>query len=405
MSAPWLDVIGIGEDGVEGLSSSALAVLERAEIIIGGQRHHELSANITAKRINWPSPFDALIEEMKSYRGKKLVILVTGDPLWYSVGARILKAIPADQITFHPQLSAFQWASARMGWSLADCATVTVHGRANSQILPHLAPAARLLVLTQNRDTPQQVADMLSERGFGASNMTVLAALGGAREQRFDGVAETWDHNVPDFHSLAIECIAGAGAEWYPTTGGLPDSAFVSDGQITKQDIRATTLAKLAPYPDAVLWDIGAGCGSVSVEWMRAARSALSIAIEPNPDRLAMIRQNMVRLGAEKMTVVEGEAPAALVDLPGPDAIFIGGGLTREGVFEAAWEALRPFGRLVANVVTLEGEQRLADLHARHGGELVRLAVQKVDTIGSYRGWRAAMPVTQWCVTKPGASS
>ena len=403
MSMPWMDVIGIGEDGVEGLSPNARRVLEQAEVIIGGDRHHQLAADLTAKRIKWPSPFDALIDVMQSHKGQRLVVLVTGDPLWYSIGARILKAIPAEEVTFHPQLSAFQWASVRMGWSLADCETVTVHGRADSQILPHLAPGVRMLVLTQNAQTPAALAEMLCQRGFGQSKMTVLAALGGEREQRFDGKAEGWDHIVPDFHTLAIDCVADVdAATWYPRTGGLPDSAFVSDGQITKQDIRATTLAKLAPYPDAVLWDIGAGCGSVSVEWMRAARSALSVAIEHKAERVAMIRQNMVKLGAEKMVVVEAHAPEGLVDLPQPDAVFIGGGLTTDGLFAAAWSALRPGGRLVANVVTLESEARLFELHSQYGGELVHLSVQKAESVGPYRGWRAAMPVTQWSVTKPG---
>ena len=397
----WLTVIGIGEDGVDGLSAKALQELEQAEIIVGGQRHHELSPNINAQRINWPSPFDALIDEIRSHKGKRIVILVTGDPLWYSVGARILKAIPREEVTFYPQLSAFQWASARMGWSLADVETVTVHGRADSQILPHLAPGVRMLVLTQNSETPAALAEMLCDRGFGASKLTVLAALGGEREQRFDGIAETWRHDVPDFHTMAIECVAGENAQWYPRTGGLPDSAFVSDGQVTKQDVRAATIAKLAPYPDAVLWDIGAGCGSVSVEWMRGARGAIAVAIEHKAKRVEMIRQNTVQLGAEKMVIVEGRAPEDLNGLPQPDAIFIGGGLNTEGVFDAAWMALRPGGRLVANVVTLESEALLSELQAKHGGELVRLSVQKAESVGPYRGWRAAMPVTQWCVVKP----
>lgn len=400
-----MDVIGIGEDGVEGLSPQARRVLEQAEVIIGGDRHHQLAANGDAKRIKWPSPFDALIEVMRSHKGQRLVVLVTGDPLWYSIGARILKSIPAEEVTFHPQLSAFQWASVRMGWSLADCETVTVHGRADSQILPHLAPGVRMLVLTQNAQTPAALAKMLTERGFGRSKLTVLAALGGEREQRFDGVAANWDHAVPDFHTMAIDCIADADATWYPRTGGLPDSAFASDGQITKQDIRATTLAKLAPYPDAILWDIGAGCGSVSVEWMRAARSAISVAIEHKAERVEMIRQNIVNLGAEKMVVVEGRAPDVLADLPQPDAIFIGGGLTSEGLFDAAWSALRPGGRLVTNVVTLESEGCLFELHQKYGGELVRLSVQKAESVGPYRVWRAAMPVTQWSVTKPGEAA
>ena len=400
-SAPWLDIIGIGEDGWHGLSIAAQKKLEEAEVIIGGDRHHRLAGNVSAERINWPSPFDAMIDVINSYKGRRLAILVTGDPLWYSVGARIARAIAPKEIRFHPQLSAFQWASSRMGWSLADCETLTIHGRADSQILPHLAPGVRMLVLTQGPESPAAVAELLRARGFGQSRMTVLAALGGDDEQRFDGLAENWAQEVPAFHTLAVECIAGPDASWHPRTGGLPDNAFVSDGQMTKQDVRAATLAKLAPYPDAVLWDIGAGCGSVSVEWMRGARGAMAIAIEPKENRRVMIAQNAVLLGVEKIKMVAGNAPDALEGLPQPDAVFIGGGLTTGGVFETAWDALRSGGRLVVNTVTLESEAAVLGLHARWGGELVRIAVQKAEPVGPYHGWRAAMPVTQWCVVKP----
>ena len=384
-----------------GLTAEARDRVEAAEVIIGGDRHHSLSPDVTAERLRWPSPFDAMIDTIRSLKGKRLVILVTGDPLWYSVGARITKAIPAEEIRFHPQLSAFQWAACRMGWSLADCETLTIHGRADSQIVPHIAPKARLLVLTQNAESPAAVAQILTDRGFEDSRMTALAALGGEREERFDGTAGDWMHQVPDFHTLAIECVAGPDARWYPRAGGLPDEAFEHDGQMTKRDIRATTLAKLAPYPDALLWDIGAGCGSVSIEWMRAARGARAIAIEPDTTRGKMIERNAVTLGTEKIEVVGGRAPDALGGLPHPDAVFIGGGLTTEDVFEIAWDVLRPGGRLVANTVTLESETRLIALHGELGGDLVRISAQHAEPVGPYRGWRAAMPVTQWCVTKP----
>ena len=401
MTKPWLDIIGIGEDGIDGLSTAALQKLNDAEVIVGGDRHHNLTQHTSATRLKWPSPFDAMIETLLAHKKQKIVVLVTGDPLWYSVGARILRSIPSQEITFHPQLSAFQWAASRMGWSLADCETLTIHGRADSQIVPHLAPNVRLLVLTQDKTSPTNAAALLRERGFGKSKITVLAALGGEREERFEGHAEDWSADVPDFHTLAIECVAGPQAKWYPRTGGLPDEAFVSDGQMTKRDVRAATLAKLAPYPDALLWDVGAGCGSVSVEWMRAARGALCIAIEPKAARRSMIAKNAKMLGAEKIEIVEGSAPKALADLKKPDAVFIGGGLTEPGVFETCWDALPSGGRLVANAVTLESEAKLAELQAEYGGELVRLAVQKAEPVGPFRGWRAAMPVTQWCVVKP----
>lgn len=400
MTKPWLDIIGIGEDGVEGLSSTALASLSAAEVIVGGDRHHKLAPSPDAKRIAWPSPFDAMIDEIKAHKGKRIVILVTGDPLWYSVGARILKAIPKEEVRFFPQLSAFQWAACRMGWSLADVDTVTVHGRAVSQILPYLAPNNKMLVLTKDASSPAAVAKLLCERGFGKSLMSVLAALGGENEQRFDGNAESWCHDVPDFHTLAIECIADSDARWFSRVGGLPDGAFVHDGQLTKRLIRSATLSALAPYPDAVLWDIGAGCGSVSIEWMRAARGAMAVAIEQDDERLNMIRENAVRLGTEKIEIVEGEAPQVLEGLQAPDAVFIGGGMTKDGIFEACWLALRAGGRLVANAVTLESERKLLEFQTKYGGNLSRLSVQEAIPVGRFNGWKPLMPVTQWVVVK-----
>ena len=396
----WLDIIGIGEDGVDGLSVAAIKKLSQAEVIVGGDRHHTLAPNPTAKRIAWPSPFDAMIDEIKSHQGKKIVVLVTGDPLWYSVGARLLKAIPKEEVCFHPQLSAFQWASSRMGWSLADLETLTIHGRAASQVIPHLAPNVRLLVLTKDKTSPETVAKLLTERGFGKSPITVLAAMGGDREERFDGFAKSWSHEVPDFHTLAVECIADEDAKWYSRAGGLPDDAFVHDGQMTKRIVRSTTLSALAPYPDALLWDVGAGCGSIAIEWMRAARGARAIAIEPNDKRLAMIKQNAVQLGVEKIQIIEGKAPEALHGLDQPDAIFIGGGLTSDETFENCWGALRKGGRLVANAVTVESEAKLFELYEKHGGELSRMTVQQAEPVGRFKGWKPFMPVTQWMVVK-----
>ena len=394
----WLDIVGIGEDGLAGLAPPALEALRRAEVVIGGDRHHTLAPDIAAERRCWPSPFDAMIGEIRALRGRNPVVLVTGDPLWYSVGARILRAIPASEIRFHPQLSAFQWAACRMGWSLADCETLTVHGRAVEQIVPHFAPRARLLVLTQDAGTPGRVAELLKECGLGPSRMIALASLGGPNEERFEGTADGWLHDVPDFHTLAIECASEPGARILPRTG-LPDDAFEHDGQITKRDVRAATLAKLAPFPDAVLWDIGLGCGSVAVEWMRAARGAQAIGVEPKPARIAMARRNATTLGAPRLRVIEGKAPDALANLPAPDAVFIGGGLSHE-TFEVAWQALRPGGSLVANAVTLEREALLIELHALHGGELVRHAVAHAEPVGPWRGWRAAMTVTQWSAAR-----
>lgn len=376
-----------------GLAPSTRAVVEAAEVIIGGDRHHSL-VDVGAERIAWPSPFDALVDRLLTLRGRRVVVLATGDPLWYSVGARIGRAIPSDQIIYHPQLSAFQLAAARMGWSLPDVETLTVHGRAVEQILPFIQPGARLLVLTTGAETPAQIAGILRDRGYGGSAMTVLAAMGGAREARFDGVARDWDHAVPAFNTLAVDCVAGPDAVVLPRIG-LPDDVFAHDGTMTKQEIRAVTLAKLMPMRGAVLWDIGSGCGSVSVEWMRAAPEALAIGIEPRADRRDLAMQNAVALGVPKLRVESGQAPDALQGLPAPDAVFIGGGLS-EAVLDVAWAALRPLGRMVANAVTLESEAILLRRFAAEGGELTRIATSRAAPVGRLTGWRPAMPVTQW---------
>lgn len=394
MSEPWLHVIGIGEEGFESLSPAARSLVQAAEVIVGGDRHHTLAPGLKAERVAWPSPFDAMIGSLRSLKGRRVVVLVTGDPLWYSVGARITKAIPAQEIRFHPQLSAFQFAACRMGWSLADVETLTIHGRPAEQIVPYFGPAARLLVLTRDRTSPAAVAGLLAQRGYGASRMTVLAALGGPREARFDGTAEDWNIEVPDFHTLAVECIAGDGAVPLPRTG-LPDAAFRHDGKMTKQTVRALVLAKLVPVRGGLLWDIGAGCGSVAIEWMRAAPEARAIGIEPRADRRAMAAENALALGAPAFKLVDGTAPEALHDLPSPDAVFIGGGLSRATV-DAALEALKPFGRLVANAVTLESEAILLAAFEKCGGELVRVAAQTAEPVGGFHGWKPAMPVTVW---------
>ncbi|MBM1221963.1 precorrin-6y C5,15-methyltransferase (decarboxylating) subunit CbiE [Ponticoccus sp. SC2-23] len=399
MTEPWLHIVGIGEDGLDGLVPATRAVVEAAEVILGGDRHHVLSETITAERLSWPSPFDAMIDTIRGLRGRRAVVLVTGDPLWFSVGARIGRAIPSEEIVYHPQLSAFQLAAARMGWSLADVETLTVHGRPVEQMIAFIQPDQRLLILTTGAETPSRIAAFLTERGYGQSKMTVLAAMGGAQERRFDGIAESWDAEVPPFNTMAIECIAAPGAALQPRVPGLEDALFQSDGTMTKQEVRAVTVARLMPMRGALLWDIGTGCGSVAIEWIRAARYARAIGIEPRADRRAMAAANALSLGAPGLQIVDGEAPAALEGLPAPDAIFIGGGLD-EAVFEAAFAALRPLGRIVANAVTLESEAVLLDLHKRHGGQMSKIAVQRAEPVGRLTGWKPLMPVTQWSLVK-----
>lgn len=395
----WLDIIGMGADGPGGLSALARQRLAAAEHVFASDRLHALVPDLSAERVVWPTPFSALVERLGALRGRRVAVLATGDPLWFSVGARILREIPATEVTVHPQLSAFQLAAARLGWSLADVETLTAHGRPPEQILPFVGPGQRLLVLTADRTTPARIARLLTDRGYGPSVLTVLAEMGGPGETRVCGLASGWARDVPDFHTLAVDCVADSGAQMASRAPGLPDDLFEHDGQITKREVRAVTVARLMPQRGALLWDVGAGCGSVAIEWMRAACDARAIGIEPAAARREMAAANAVTLGVPKLDIVEGRAPEAFHGLPAPDAVFVGGGLS-EPVAEAALAALRPLGRLVVNAVTLRSEAALLALHARHGGELTRLSVARARPVGGRTGWGAMMPVTQWSLLK-----
>lgn len=395
--AAWLHIVGMGETGIDGLSPPARAVLEAAEIIVGGERHPDLP--VGGRRVAWPDVFDDLLALLRAERGSRVAVIVAGDPLWYSIGARIGRAIPPAEIVYHPQISAFQLAAARMGWSLADVETLTVHGRPVEQMIAFIQPDQRLLILATGADTPARIARFLTERGFGRSAMTVLAAMGGPEETRIEGTAEHWSAEVPAFNTLAVECVAAPDAALQPRVPGLADELFQHDGTVTRREVRAATLAKLMPMRGALLWDVGAGSGSVAIEWMRSARYARAVGIEPRADRRMMAAANALALGTPKLELVEDEAPAAFAGLPPPDAIFIGGGLSAP-VFEAAWVALRPLGRLVANGLTPAHETLLLELAARHGGDFVRLQVSRREGEKGVERWQPLAPVTQLSLVK-----
>jgi len=396
---PWLHIVGIGEDGMAGLTAATRAVVEAAEVIVGGDRHHVLSGAVTTRRLSWPSPFSDLVDQLKALRGQRVVVLATGDPLWFSVGARIGRSIDPGEIVYHPQVGAFQMAAARMGWSMADLETLTVHGRPVEQMIAFIQPDQRLLILTTGAATPTQIAQFLDARGFGQSRMTVFANMGGPEEVRFDGVAQSWAHVVPAFNTLAVECIAAPDAALLPRVPGLSDDLFQHDGTMTKQEVRAVTLAKLMPMRGALLWDVGCGCGSVAVEWMRGARYARAIGIEPRGDRRLMAAENALALGVPKLELIEGTAPDALAGLPAPDAIFIGGGLS-EDVLDACLRHLRPLGRLVVNAVTLKSEALLLERYHKNGGSLVKLQAERAERFGPVTGWAPMRRVTQYALIK-----
>ncbi|MBP0577773.1 precorrin-6y C5,15-methyltransferase (decarboxylating) subunit CbiE [Labrys sp. LIt4] len=399
----WLSIVGIGEDGMAGLSPLAAAVVGRAELLVGGARHLAMVPEGAAERLVWPSPLTEAIDPIKAARGRRVVVLASGDPFLWGVGATLARFIPPAEMACHPAPSSFSLAAARLGWAQQDCALISLHGRPFETLVAHIQPDARILALTWDGRTAAKAAARLTELGFGPSRLTVLERLGGSGERIRSARADAFDlDGIDPLNVLAIEVVAGHGARPLPLAGGLPDEFFEHDGQLTKREIRAVTLSALAPLRGQLLWDIGLGAGSVAIEWLLRHPSNRAIGIEENADRATRALVNAVNLGVPHLRLVSGAAPAALAGLEPPDAVFIGGGTGDDGVFEAAWTALRPGGRLVANAVTLESEQALARRFAQYGGDLIRLSVERLVPVGSMHGWRPAMPVTQWSVVKPG---
>lgn len=398
----WLSIVGIGEDGAEGLSPVARGLIADAEIVFGGKRHLELAKGIIRGVARpWPSPFDGAIPEVLKHRGRSVCVLASGDPNWFGVGSLLAKHVDATEMLSVPSPSAFSLAAARLGWPLPEVTVVSLHGRQMDLIRPHLHPGARVLALTSDGEGPAALAKLLAETGFGSSRLTVLEALGGPREKIRTTTAASFNlRDIDALNTVAVEVEAAPGARIIARTPGLADNLFEHDGQITKREVRAITLSSLAPRRGELLWDIGAGSGSVSIEWMLADTSLRAIAIETQPERAARIRRNAASFGVPGLEIVEGAAPDALNNLPQPDAVFIGGGANND-VIDAAVAALKSGGRLVANAVTLETEALLIARHASLGGELTRIAISRASPVGDKSGWRAAMPVTQWVWIKP----
>ena len=401
MTGPWLSVVGMGEDGLDGLTPAARAIVESAELLAGSERLLALVPEGPATRIAWPSPFDAMAARLEDWRGRRAVILATGDPLNYGVGRKLLRHLSIDDIRFLPHVSAFSLAAARLGWSLPDVETVSLHGRSAAGIETAIAPDANILALTAGEDTVREVARRLVARGYGDSTLTVLEHMGGPAERRASFPASAVpDASIADLATLAITCRAGPGAPLLARVPGLPDDAFRHDGQITKREVRAITLAALAPYANALLWDVGAGSGSVAIEWMRAARNARAIAFERHAGRLALIAENAVDLGTPSLEIVPGDFLDTNAGRPPPDAVFLGGGVSDPRLFEAAWAPLKSGGHFVANAVTLDGEARLGALNAAYGGELVRIEVAYAEPVGEHMTMRPRLGVTQWRAVK-----
>jgi precorrin-6B C5,15-methyltransferase / cobalt-precorrin-6B C5,C15-methyltransferase len=398
----WLSIVGIGEGGLGDLSPAAQILVERAKIVVGGKRHLAmLEPKIDREPIVWASPIETTIDLILKYRGTPVCILASGDPLCYGIGTTLLRQISIAEMIIIPAPSTFSLICAKLGWSLPEIETLSLCGRSPDFMTGVLAPGAKLALLSADGSTPQIVADLLVRQGYGDSRMTVFEHLGGEREREISGIARSWSQmGIAALNAIAIECVITAGTTPLHRLAGLPDSAYHHDGQLTKREVRAMTLAALAPQPGELLWDVGAGCGSIGIEWLRSHRLCRAIAIEQHERRLEYIAANMAALGTPHLQLVQGKAPEALRGLPTPDAIFIGGGTTAAGLLDTCWTALRSGGRLVANAVTVESELQLLQWHQQVGGELTRIAIQRTQPIGNFLGWKPLIPVTQLVAIK-----
>ncbi|WP_417831298.1 precorrin-6y C5,15-methyltransferase (decarboxylating) subunit CbiE [Terasakiella sp.] len=394
-----IHIIGIGEDGLDGVNPTARALIESADVLVGGERHLDMVAT-SAEKISWGSGLNHGIEAIKDRLDKSVVVLATGEPLWFGIGTTLLKHFDKRDVTIHPANGAFSLAAARMGWAIPDCVCMTIHGRALESLNRYVADGVKILILSRDGKSPIEVADLLAKYGYGASHLNVFEHMGGEKENHLQGSATGWTAKVADLNTIAVECIAEEKARRLPVTNGLDDDLYEHDGQLTKREVRAVTLSSLAPQPGELLWDVGAGCGSIAIEWMRAHPKCHAIAIEQNDKRRSMIAHNGAALGVPTLEIVDGRAPDALHGLPQPDAIFVGGGISIPGLLETCWNVLPTGGRLVANAVTLEAEREMLHFAHKFGARLTRIAVSREENVGTMTALKPMAPVLQLSALK-----
>ncbi|MEG3619725.1 precorrin-6y C5,15-methyltransferase (decarboxylating) subunit CbiE [Magnetovibrio sp. PR-2] len=398
-----MTVVGIGEDGLLGLNPAARALVDGAEVLVGGERHLAKAPEVQAERLGWSAGFDATLDKIEGHFGKRIIVLASGDPSHCGVGTTLIRRFGAEKVAVLPHPSSISLTCARMGWSVPDVQVVTIHGRPLESLNLHLHNGARLVVLARDGKSPREVAKLLNDQGFGGSTISVWEHLGGEAEHKVKALSLNWgDKCCADLCTLALDLVAGADAKPLSRLAGLPDAAFEHDGQLTKREVRAVTLSALAPKPGEMLWDLGAGAGSISIEWMRADRSCQAVAVERDGDRAARIARNAAALGVPRLTVEQKDSLESLSELSGePDAIFIGGGVGTPGLLDAAWVRVKPGGRLVANAVTLEGEEALSQLRTKVGGDLLRLTVERAEQTKGATFMTALRTVTQFVGAKP----
>ncbi|ANY09262.1 bifunctional cobalt-precorrin-7 (C(5))-methyltransferase/cobalt-precorrin-6B (C(15))-methyltransferase [Pseudonocardia sp. HH130630-07] len=403
MGDPVVSVVGIGADGWAGLPEPSRTALCEAQVLLGGRRQLDLlpTGDVRGVRRAWPSPLvPALPAILDDVAEQRVAVLASGDPMFFGIGATLARITGPERLRVLVHPSSVALARARLGWGAEQVRVLSVVGRPLDRVRRVLAPGARLLVLSAGAGSPAAIAELLVAAGWGGSAMTVLERLGADDERSVTGTARGWRGDADPLNVVAVECVPDPGTRPPGETPGLPDDAYAHDGQLTKREVRAVTLAHLAPRAGELLWDVGAGSGSIGIEWMRAHPDCRAVAVESHPERSARIPANAAALGVPDLRVVTGRAPDALAGLAPPDVVFVGGGLTRPGVLDACLAALRPGGRLVANAVTVQSEAVLAAAHATHGGDLVRVQVARAEPVGGFDGWRPSMPVTIWSWTR-----
>jgi precorrin-6B C5,15-methyltransferase / cobalt-precorrin-6B C5,C15-methyltransferase len=403
MTARWLSIVGIGEDGRAGLSHAAMTLIDNADLVIGGRRHLDLIGTTRAEQRVWPVPLEAIVPEIIAHRGRPVCVLASSDPFWFGVGVTLTRHIPVKEMLVVPAPSSFSLAASRLGWALQTTVTLGLNMPDTAPLIArHLHHGQRILALAMDATTPQQIANVLTNYGFGESRLWVLEALSGPREGMRETTAAAFDLlNVNPLNIIAVEVAASPDARPIPFAAGLPDAYFEHDGQLTKREIRAITLSSLAPAPGQLLWDVGLGSGSVAIEWLLSHATTRAIGFERDDERAARGMRNAIALGVPHLKVQRGATVAMFDDIDRPDAIFIGGGATAFGVFEACWAALKPGGRIVINAVTLETEALVLRAFDQHGGSLTRISIDRAIKIGGKHGWRPAMPITHWVGQKP----
>lgn len=395
MAEVWLSIIGLGEDGLAGLSPASRAALDAAEFVFGGPRHLELAA-VGARGIAWPVPF--AVEPVLALRGRRVAVLASGDPFWHGAGGSLVPHLSEGEWRSYPAPSTFSLAASRLGWRLEEVLCLGLHAAPLARLRPLLDSGQRAILLMRDAAAVAELGLWLEAAGFGASTLWLLECLGGPRE-RFTKIA-VQGIDVTEISAPVAVAVEVEGSRGMPRASGLPDEFFAHDGQITKRQVRALTLSALAPRAGEMLWDIGTGSGSVALEWLLAAPGSLVQALEADPARAARARANAAAFGLEhRYCLTEARAPEGLEGLPRPDAIFIGGGASDE-VLMRLWQLIPPGTRLVANAVTLESEALFACWSAEKGGSLLRIELAEAQPLGSRRGWQAMRPVVQWSVTR-----